>query len=206
MYLFLHIVVFLILSILYTFIHCMSLIFTFMYFFFSSRRRHTRCALVTGVQTCALPICTYLEVTGQVEGEKKLQSNPESGGRFHTNWLSMIYPRLKLARNLLAPDGVLVITIDDNEVSQLGVILREVFEEGNFDHVCVPVVHNPRGVQGKNFSYVHEYAYFVYPAGTKAICDRKIDDADVDRSEEHTSELQSLMRISYAVFCLKKKK
>src|SRR3546814_4145488 len=47
---------------------------------------------------------TYLEVTGQVEGEKKLQSNPESGGRFHTNWLSMIYPRLKLARNLLAPD------------------------------------------------------------------------------------------------------
>src|SRR3546814_16845709 len=78
---------------------------------------------------------TYLEVTGQVEGEKKLQSNPESGGRFHTNWLSMIYPRLKLARNLLAPDGVLVITIDDNEVSQLGVILREVFEEGNFDHV-----------------------------------------------------------------------
>src|SRR3546814_193881 len=121
-------------------------------------------------------IRTYLEVTGQVEGEKKLQSNPESGGRFHTNWLSMIYPRLKLARNLLAPDGVLVITIDDNEVSQLGVILREVFEEGNFDHVCVPVVHNPRGVQGKNFSYVHEYAYFVYPAGTKAICDRKIDD------------------------------
>src|SRR3546814_2433369 len=94
----------------------------------------------------------------------------------------MIYPRLKLARNLLAPDGVLVITIDDNEVSQLGVILREVFEEGNFDHVCVPVVHNPRGVQGKNFSYVHE------------------------RSEEHTSELQSLMRISYAVFCLKKQK
>src|SRR3546814_8532374 len=89
-------------------------------FFFSSRRRHTRCALVTGVQTCALPIYliypndyhdgvrTYLEVTGQVEGEKKLQSNPESGGRFHTNWLSMIYPRLKLARNLLAPDGVLV--------------------------------------------------------------------------------------------------
>src|SRR3546814_18288298 len=96
----------------------------------------------------------------------------------------MIYPRLKLARNLLAPDGVLVITIDDNEVSQLGVILREVFEEGNFDHVCVPVVHNPRGVQGKNFSYVHEYAYFVYPAGTKAICDRKNDDADVEQSEE----------------------
>jgi adenine-specific DNA-methyltransferase len=125
---------------------------------------------------------TYLEVTGQIEGREKLQSNPESGGRFHTNWLSMIYPRLKLARNLLAPDGVLICTIDDNEVSQLGVVLREVFEEGNFDHVCVPVIHNPRGVQGKNFSYVHEYAFFVYPAGTKAICDRKIEDEDVDWS------------------------
>jgi adenine-specific DNA-methyltransferase len=122
---------------------------------------------------------TYLEVTGQIEGGNKLHSNPESGGRFHTNWLSMIYPRLKLSRSLLAPDGVLIITIDDNEVSQLGVVLREVFEEGNFDHVCVPVIHNPRGVQGKNFSYVHEYAYFVYPAGTKAICDRKIENEDV---------------------------
>ncbi len=127
-------------------------------------------------------IRTYLEVTGQIEGGEKLQSNPESSGRFHTNWLTMIYPRLKLARNLLAADGVLIVTIDDNEVSQLGVVLREVFEEGNFDHVCVPVIHNPRGVQGKNFSYVHEYAYFVYPAGTKVICDRKIEDEDVDWS------------------------
>jgi adenine-specific DNA-methyltransferase len=125
-------------------------------------------------------IRTYLEITGQVDGQAKLVSNPDAGGRFHTNWLSMIYPRLKLARRLLASDGVLICTIDDNEVSQLGVMLREVFEEGNFDHVCVPVVHNPRGVQGKNFSYVHEYAYFVYPAGTKAICDRKIEDAEVD--------------------------
>lgn len=124
----------------------------------------------------------YLEVTGQIEGGAKLTSNPNAGGRFHTNWLSMIYPRLKLARNLLANDGVLICTIDDNEVSQLGVVLREIFEEGNFDHVCVPVVHNPRGVQGTNFSYVHEYAYFVFPAGTKAISDRKIDDGEVDWS------------------------
>jgi len=128
-------------------------------------------------------IRAYLEVTGQVEGGAKLTSNPDGGGRFHTNWLSMIYPRLKIARNLLAKDGVLVCTIDDNEVSQLGVVLREVFEEGNFDHVCVPVVHNPRGVQGKNFSYVHEYAFFVFPAGIKAICDRVIDEADVDWSQ-----------------------
>jgi adenine-specific DNA-methyltransferase len=127
-------------------------------------------------------IRTYLEVTGQREGGLQLTSNPTMGGRFHTNWLSMIYPRLKLARNLLAVDGVLIITIDDNEVTQLGMVLKEIFEEGSYEHVCVPVVHNPRGVQGKNFSYVHEYAFFVYPAGTKAILDRKIDPADVDWS------------------------
>lgn len=126
---------------------------------------------------------TYLEVTGQREGAMALTSNPSAGGRFHANWLSMIYPRLRLARDLLSADGVLICTIDDNEVSQLGVLLREVFEEGSYDHVCVPIVHNPRGVQGKNFSYVHEYAFFVFPAGQKAICDRKIDEGDVEWSQ-----------------------
>jgi len=128
-------------------------------------------------------IRTYLEVTGQIEGGKKLISNPDTGGRFHTNWISMIYPRLKLARNLLRPDGVLVITIDENEQTTLGMVLKEVFEEGNYDHVCVPVVHNPRGVQGTNFSYVHEYAFFVFPRDMKVICYRKIEEADVDWSQ-----------------------
>ena len=128
-------------------------------------------------------IRTYLEVTGQRDGGAALTSNPSAGGRFHTNWLSMMYPRLRLARALLSSDGVLICTIDDNEVSQLGVLLREVFEEGNYDHVCVPTVHNPRGVQGKNFSYVHEYAYFVYPSGQKAICNRKIDESEVQWSQ-----------------------
>lgn len=128
-------------------------------------------------------IRTYLEVTGQRDGGATLTSNPSAGGRFHTNWLSMIYPRLKLARALLSLDGVLICAIDDNEVSQLGVLLREVFEEGNYDHVCVPIVHNPRGVQGKNFSYVHEYAYFVYPSGQKAVCNRKIDESEVEWSQ-----------------------
>ena len=126
---------------------------------------------------------TYMEVTGQRVGGARLTSNPSTGGRFHTNWLSMMFPRLKLARSLLSPDGVLICAIDDNEVSQLGVLLREVFEEGNYDHVCVPIVHNPRGVQGKNFSYVHEYAYFVHPSGQKAIYDRKIDESEVQWSQ-----------------------
>ncbi len=126
---------------------------------------------------------TYLEVTGQSDGGATLTSNPTADGRFHTNWLSMMYPRLRLARVLLSPDGVLICTIDDNEVSQLGLLLREVFEEGNYEHVCVPIIHNPRGVQGHNFSYVHEYAWFVYPSGKKAICDRKIDESKVKWSQ-----------------------
>ena len=125
----------------------------------------------------------YLEVTGQIEGGVHLTSNPDTGGRFHSNWLSMIYPRLKLARSLLRDTGVLICAIDDNEVAQLGLILREIFEQGTYDHVCVPIVHNPRGVQGKNFSYVHEYAFFVYRSDLKAIGDRRIPDAEVTWSQ-----------------------
>ena len=58
----------------------------------------------------------YLEVTNQIDSEgKKLGTNSSSTGRYHTNWLNMMYPRLKLARNLLRDDGVIVISIDDNE-------------------------------------------------------------------------------------------
>lgn len=119
-------------------------------------------------------IRTYLEVTGQVQGGATLSTNTEASGRYHTRWLSMMYPRLRLARLLLARDGVLVCTIDENELVNLGWVLKEVFEEGSFDHVAVTIVHNPRGIQGTNFSYVHEYAFFVFPRGTKAIGDRKL--------------------------------
>src|SRR3546814_2058511 len=97
------------------------------FFFFSSRRRHTRCALVTGVQTCALPIC---------------------------------HPRRQAAEHVLGQAGA----------------------EQDLAH---PDEHRQGGER---------------PAGRRAP-----DGGDHGRSEEHTSELQSLMRISYAVFCLKKK-
>jgi adenine-specific DNA-methyltransferase len=125
---------------------------------------------------------TYMEITGQAKGGTALLSNPSVGGRFHTNWLSMMYPRLKLARNLLHPEGVLVCTIDENEQTTLGMVLKDVFEEGTYEHVCVPIVHNPRGVQGTNFSYIHEYAFFVFQSGTKAISNRKIDPSEIDWS------------------------
>ena len=78
-------------------------------------------------------IKNYLELTGQTgEGGKKLSSNTEASGRFHTDWLNMMYPRLKLARNLLREDGVLFLTIDDNETHNVRQILNEVFGEENF--------------------------------------------------------------------------
>lgn len=75
----------------------------------------------------------YKEITGQVDGEgRNLSNNPETSGRYHTDWLNMMYPRLKLARNLLKEDGVIFISIDDNEVSNLRKICDEVFGEENF--------------------------------------------------------------------------
>src|ERR1022692_1496641 len=69
-------------------------------------------------------IRNYLELTGQVDGDgRKISSNTEASGRFHTDWLNMMYPRLKLARNLLRNDGVIFITIDEGEGSNLAALL-----------------------------------------------------------------------------------
>ena len=78
-------------------------------------------------------IKNYLELTGQTgEGGKKLSSNTEASGRFHTDWLNMMYPRLKLARNLLQKDGAIFVSLDDGEVAHLRTLLDEVFGPENF--------------------------------------------------------------------------
>lgn len=75
----------------------------------------------------------YKRITGQVDGNGNLIStNPETSGRYHTDWLNMMYPRLRLARNLLSDDGVIFISIDDNEVHNLRKICDEIFGEENF--------------------------------------------------------------------------
>ncbi|MGL4998804.1 MAG: site-specific DNA-methyltransferase, partial [Cetobacterium sp.] len=75
----------------------------------------------------------YLEITGQVGEEgQKLSTNSDTSGRYHSDWLNMMYPRLKLARNLLTDDGVIFISIDDNEVHNLRKICDEIFGEENF--------------------------------------------------------------------------
>ena len=89
-------------------------------------------------------IKNYLELTGQVEGGQKISSNTEASGRFHTDWLNMMYPRLKLARNLLRDDGALFISIDDGEVDNLKKVCCEIFGEETFVGI-LSVLVNPRG-------------------------------------------------------------
>lgn len=79
----------------------------------------------------------------------------------HSKWLNMMNSRLLLAKNLLKDDGCLICAIDENEYANLYLLLEQTFLNYNID--VITVVHNPRGVQGKNFSYNHEYAVFVYP-------------------------------------------
>lgn len=74
----------------------------------------------------------YLELTGQVEGGRKISSNSEASGRFHTDWLNMMYPRLKLARALLREDGVIAISIDHHEIANLEMALSDLFGGENF--------------------------------------------------------------------------
>ena len=78
-------------------------------------------------------IKNYLELTGQIDGDnRKSTSNPETSGRFHTDWLNMMYPRLKLGKQLLHHDGVIFISINDNELPGLRLAANEIFGEENF--------------------------------------------------------------------------
>lgn len=122
----------------------------------------------------------YLQQSGQLlSGGGKLTANPQTNGRFHSDWLTMIYSRLKVAKNLLSDEGILIVAIDENEFSNLSNVIKEIFGEGSYNHDYVTVVHNPRGQQGTNFSYVNEYLIFVYPKNTKKyLADFKKDEVD----------------------------
>ncbi|MCP4053847.1 MAG: site-specific DNA-methyltransferase [Mesoflavibacter sp.] len=99
----------------------------------------------------------YKEETNQIdEYGNRLVANPETAGRYHSDWLSMMYPRLKLARNLLTDDGVIFMSIDDNEVHNLRKIADEIFGESNF--VAEIIREAIRGgSQSKNIRVSHDY-------------------------------------------------
>ncbi|AXW86849.1 DNA methyltransferase [Lonsdalea britannica] len=101
---------------------------------------------------------SYLEWTRQVNEEgKKVSTNSETEGRYHTNWLNMMYPRLKLARNLLADDGVIFISIDDHEADNLKKLCNEVFGEDNFVANIIWQKKFSRSNDARYFSTMHDH-------------------------------------------------
>ncbi len=98
------------------------------------------------------PLARYKEVTAQTT-----KSNPESMGRFHTNWLNMMYPRLRLAANLLRDDGVIFISIDDNELKNLTKLCDEVFGEENFITTIIWRKNYAPKSSAQYFSVDHDY-------------------------------------------------
>ena len=106
-------------------------------------------------------IRNYLELTGQIDGEnRKLSSNTETSGRFHTDWLNMMYPRLKAARNLLRQDGALLCHMDEHEQANLEKILEEVFGFENFLGMVVWDKLNPKG-DATSIAYQHEVVFVI---------------------------------------------
>jgi adenine-specific DNA-methyltransferase len=103
------------------------------------------------------PLRRYWQVTGQADAEGNLlTANPESSGRYHSRWLSMIYPRLFLARELLREDGVIFVSIDDHEVHNLRLLMNEVFGEENF---VAQIVWKGRGGRqdSRYVAAIHEF-------------------------------------------------
>lgn len=106
-------------------------------------------------------IKSYLELTGQVDGGAKISSNTEVSGRFHTDWLNMIYPRLILARSLLRQDGFLFVSIDDGEVHRLRAVIEDVFGEENFVANVVWEKKYTRANDAQFFSDNHDHILVV---------------------------------------------
>ncbi|WP_242866446.1 site-specific DNA-methyltransferase [Clostridium acetireducens] len=98
----------------------------------------------------------YLKITGQVDEEgNKTSTNSEKSGRYHTDWLNMMYPRLRLARNLLKEDGVIFISIDNKEVDNLRKMCHEIFGEGNY--VGEIIWETATDNNATQIAMVHEY-------------------------------------------------
>ena len=102
-------------------------------------------------------IRNYLELTGQVEGSRRISSNTEASGRFHTDWLNMMYPRLKLARNLLTHDGLLFVSCNSVEFAGVACILNEIFGEENLVAQLIWKKSYGGGAKVKRVVIVHDY-------------------------------------------------
>ncbi len=141
-------------------------------------------------------IKNYLEITNQVDSEgNKLSVNADTNGRYHSDWLSMMYPRLKLARNLLKDDGVICISIDDNEITNLKKITDEIFGEDNLILQFI-TVSNPRGRQTTKlpFALTHEYI-LVFAKNINQVSLNFMDLTDAQRKEYNLSDASGSYRL-----------
>jgi len=123
------------------------------------------------------PLKHYLEVTNQVDSEgNRLVANTEVSGRKHSNWLSMMYPRLVLARNLLSDEGSIFVSIDDNEIHNLRQIMDEIFGSENF--VAQMIWASRGGGQDtKDLVLQHEYVLFYARNRSRLIVGERVVDA-----------------------------
>ena len=117
----------------------------------------------------------------------------------HSKWLSLMYNRLVIAKKLLVEEGVLICAIDKNEQATLMLLLEDIFGY-NYNFDCITIVHNPRGVQGNNFSYTHEYAIFVYKKGTNPIQPRIIEESEIDWRDLRDNGHESLREDAASCF------
>lgn len=122
----------------------------------------------------------YAGISAQLDDDgNRLVENTESNGRFHTDWLNMLYPRLRLSKDLLSIDGVIFISIDDNENNNLKKICDEVFGATNFIGQ-ITVVGNPRGRDYGGIARMHDYI-LVY---------RKSESAELNLIEDKENEFK----------------
>lgn len=96
----------------------------------------------------------------------------------HSRWLSMMESRLLVAKRLLSRRGVVICAIDENESAPLRLLLEDVFGD-SYTYTCITIVHNPRGIQGKDFSCTNEFAYFVIPKSEKIVCRRVLPEDEI---------------------------
>ena len=131
----------------------------------------------------------YLSNSGQYdELGNRLVPNLESNGRFHTDWLNMIYPRLKVARDLLSNDGVLFISIDDNELNNLEKVCAEVFGEKNLFSLTI-IRSNSRGQTYKQIAKTHEYLLIVTKSEATDLfeLEKDLDNTDLNLKDDISS-------------------
>ena len=134
----------------------------------------------------SMPIDEYHVVDGKKDSDgNRLSSNLSGGGRFHTKWLNMIYPRLKKARNFLTKDGVLAISIDDNELSNLLSIVDEVFGWENRKVICVKMSESSGLKMGSvrksgSLAKLKEYVVLCSPNGVSGLNVENISKSDWD--------------------------